>query len=306
MPRDLRLSLALNLAAVSLKLEEWGKAAAYASKALDVDPDNLKAIYRRGQARIGTRDYEDAKKDLLRAAKMSPKDKNIRRHYEQAKQLHAKSLKPKTDDEKADEYVEAAQKHEQVYRHFAYLRRDSESEEYINAHPELLTEHATGWMLLHCLELEMAGNHREMVKVARQNEMLEYITRSCKELKVVDDPRAATMPFFRSVRADDPRAREGFDADTKGVIDKITARAKQKKIEMESQQPEEGEIHVEKIEIEGQEFLVEKKQGLVYLDNGEGKLVHVGNWEDTEVEGEGRVHMLPPEQRDSSKDLQLA
>ena len=49
--RDLRLSLALNLAAVSLKLEEWGKAAAYASKALDVDPDNLKAIYRRGQVR---------------------------------------------------------------------------------------------------------------------------------------------------------------------------------------------------------------------------------------------------------------
>ena len=78
----------------------------------------------------------------------------------------------------------AAQKHDAVYRHFAYLRDDDKSEEYINDHPELLNEHATGWMLLHCLELEMEGKSREMHKVARQNDMLEYITRSCREVKV--------------------------------------------------------------------------------------------------------------------------
>ena len=47
--RDIRLSLALNLAAVCLKLEQWGKAVTYASKALEVEPENVKALYRRGQ-----------------------------------------------------------------------------------------------------------------------------------------------------------------------------------------------------------------------------------------------------------------
>lgn len=50
------------------------------------------------------------------------------------------------------------------------------------------------------------------------------------QLKVVDDPRAATMPFFRSLRHPDPRARDGFHADMQGVIDKITERAKVKKL----------------------------------------------------------------------------
>ena len=53
-------------------------------------------------------------------------------------------------------------------------------------------------------------------------------------LQIVDDPRAATMPFFRSIRADDDRARKGFEADMNGVIDKIRARAAQKKAQGES------------------------------------------------------------------------
>ena len=50
------------------------------------------------------------------------------------------------------------------------------------------------------------------------------------QLKIVDDPRAATVPFFRSMRHPDPRARDGFHADMQGVIDKITERAKVKKL----------------------------------------------------------------------------
>lgn len=163
----------------------------------------------------------------------------MRKKLQEAKDALAKSLVPKTEDQKADDYMENAEKHEACYKHFAYLRDDDKSEEYINDHPELLNEHATGWMLLHCLELEMAGDSKEMHKVARQNEMLEYITRSCREVKIVDDPRAATMPFFRSMRHPDPRAREGFTADMQGVIDKITERAKVKKLEQAAAEPEE-------------------------------------------------------------------
>lgn len=183
---DIRLSLANNLAMCCLKTEEFGKAVAFANKALDVEPENVKAIYRRGQGHFGCRDYEDAKTDLLKACKLDPKNKAMRKKLAECKAALEKSLKPKTEDEKADAYVENAQKYEAVYKHFAYLRDDDKSEEYINDHPELLNEHATGWMLLHCLELEMAGNSKEMHKVARQNEMLEYITRSCQEVTTAD------------------------------------------------------------------------------------------------------------------------
>lgn len=49
---DIRLSLANNLAATSLKCEQWSMAVQYANRALDVDPDNAKAIYRRGQGHL--------------------------------------------------------------------------------------------------------------------------------------------------------------------------------------------------------------------------------------------------------------
>ena len=276
---DIRLALANNLAMCCLKTEEWGKAVSFANRALDVEPDNPKAVYRRGWGSLGARDFEDAVKDLTRAAKLSPKDKAIRKKLKEAKAARDKALKPKTDDEKADEYVENAQKHDAVYRHFAYLRDDDKSEEYINDHPELLNEHATGWMLLHCLELEMEGKSREMHKVARQNEMLEYITRSCREVKIVDDPRAATMPFFRSLRHPDPRARDGFHSDMQGVIDKITARAKEKKLEQAAAAEEaEEEIIVEKMEQAGEpgvEYLVDKKGGRVFRELEPGQLEQV-------------------------------
>jgi hypothetical protein len=203
---DIRLSLANNLAMCCLKTEEFGKAVSFANRALDVDPANAKAIYRRGQGHFGCRDYADAKVDLLRACKLDPKSKAMRKKLAECKAALEKSSKPKTEDEKADEYMENAQKHEESYKHFAYLRDDDKSEEYINDHPELLNEHATGWMLLHCLELEMAGKTKEMHKVARQNEMLEYITRSCREvtldpLLLPSSPRIRSHPLLPSHRA---------------------------------------------------------------------------------------------------------
>ena len=237
---------------------------------------------------------EDAKTDLLRCCKLAPKDKAMRKKLKEAKDALAKSLVPKTEDQKADDYMDNAEKHEVAYKHFAYLRDDDKSEEYINEHPELLNEHATGWMLLHCLELEMAGDSKEMHKVARQNEMLEYITRSCNEVKIVNDPRAATMPFFRSMRHPDPRAREGFNADMQGVIDKITDRAKVKNAEKAAAEPEEEEIMVEKIIQETPdgpvEFLVDKKGGRVFREENPGELEQVGYWEQIDEET-GRIRL---------------
>ncbi|TPX69932.1 hypothetical protein SpCBS45565_g02022 [Spizellomyces sp. 'palustris'] len=53
----------LNLAACYLKAQEWTRAIHYASKALNIDRGNVKALYRRAQGYLGRVDYELAKKD---------------------------------------------------------------------------------------------------------------------------------------------------------------------------------------------------------------------------------------------------
>jgi len=283
--KALKLSLALNCAAASLKIEQWGKAVGYANRALEVEPESVKALFRRGQGLMGTRDWDKAKKDLFRAAKLAPKDKQIRKAYEAAKAAVEKAALPPTEEEETDSYMEAVEKYEAVYMEFAGLRDDDQSQEFIGNHPELLTSHATGWMLLRCLELEMAGKSKEMRCVARQNEMLEYITRSCGELKMVDDVRAAVQPFFRSLKSDNPKAREGFASDTQGVIDKIAARAKvklQEQAEQESELEGAEEIIVEKIVQDGVEYLVDKKGLVVFrMLEGDGEtLDQVGVWDE--------------------------
>ena len=118
-------------------------------------------------------------------------------------------------------------------------------------------------------------------QVARQNEMLEYITRSCGELKMVDDVRAAVQPFFRSLKSENPKAREGFESDMMGVVEKIQARAKVKLQEAEDLEGAE-EILVEKILQDGVEYLVDKKGRQVFkMLEGDGEtLDQVGEWDE--------------------------
>ena len=64
---DLRLSCFLNLAQCHLKTADYSAAAETASKALEIDPVNCKALYRRGVARLKQGFLEEAKADLLKA-----------------------------------------------------------------------------------------------------------------------------------------------------------------------------------------------------------------------------------------------
>jgi len=51
--KELRRSTWLNLAAVELKLQQWKEAHNHAGKVLEMDPSNVKALYRRAQALVG-------------------------------------------------------------------------------------------------------------------------------------------------------------------------------------------------------------------------------------------------------------
>merc|ERR1712113_1095362 len=62
----LKSACKLNLAACALKLEEFYAAARHCDEVLKNDPNNLKALYRRAQGRLGSKDFDDATRDCKR------------------------------------------------------------------------------------------------------------------------------------------------------------------------------------------------------------------------------------------------
>ena len=76
--RAVRVSIWLNDAMCSLKLREYRRAEASAQRALVLEPDNVKALFRRGVARTHLHDHADALADLNAAAKLDPKSRDVR------------------------------------------------------------------------------------------------------------------------------------------------------------------------------------------------------------------------------------
>merc|ERR1719491_1411378 len=64
--QELRITCKLNLAACGLKLEEFYSASRHCDAVLKDNPQNLKALYRRAQASIGTKEFDDAVRDCKR------------------------------------------------------------------------------------------------------------------------------------------------------------------------------------------------------------------------------------------------
>ena len=62
--KDLQVALGLNLAACQLKLGQAGHASSNCSRVLELDPGNVKALYRRGVARMRLGDLDEAEEDL--------------------------------------------------------------------------------------------------------------------------------------------------------------------------------------------------------------------------------------------------
>lgn len=75
--RSMRLALLLNAAHAGLQMEKWDLVESRASLALDMDPKNLKALYRRGTARLLAGHQDTAKADfwsMVRVSNFESKD----------------------------------------------------------------------------------------------------------------------------------------------------------------------------------------------------------------------------------------
>eukprot|EP00117_Sycon_ciliatum_P032146 scpid95480/ scgid24997/ Tetratricopeptide repeat protein 9C len=77
---SIRLPCYNNLSACMLKLEDWPKAISFASQALALDVDNVKALFRRGQAYYFDRDFGRAKQDLQTVLGLDPDNKAAQQH----------------------------------------------------------------------------------------------------------------------------------------------------------------------------------------------------------------------------------
>lgn len=77
--RDLKLKCLLNLAACQLQNSTYHHVVTNCTRALEIDCDNVKALFRRGTAFVQLQEYERAKEDLERAAALDPKNAAVQK-----------------------------------------------------------------------------------------------------------------------------------------------------------------------------------------------------------------------------------
>lgn len=88
--KEVKIPLLLNSSVCHLKKEPRNAQAALesAKKALEIDPNNVKGLFRRAQAHAALKEYDEAKKDLLDALKIDPTNTDIRNEFARVKQQY--------------------------------------------------------------------------------------------------------------------------------------------------------------------------------------------------------------------------
>jgi len=88
--RTINVALNSNSALCALKQENWLEAIDYATRALEIDPNNAKALYRRAQAYDAREDWDEAIADLEAALIVAPEDVAIPKLLSRAKKGKSK------------------------------------------------------------------------------------------------------------------------------------------------------------------------------------------------------------------------
>lgn len=110
---QLSVDLDCNAAASCLQLGSFDKAIFHSTQALEVHPEAVKALYRRGRAHLGRHDFDLAQRDLERAFHLAEGDATIQRdvgalmwelsekrklHDQRMGQMYARMLGGRSDD----------------------------------------------------------------------------------------------------------------------------------------------------------------------------------------------------------------
>jgi tetratricopeptide (TPR) repeat protein len=79
-----KIPILTNLAACYLALKRYVEVCSVCSSVLELDSSNVKALSRRGQAYLSSKNYEDAVSDFRRALEHTPDDALLKKHYSAA------------------------------------------------------------------------------------------------------------------------------------------------------------------------------------------------------------------------------
>lgn len=85
--QPIALSCVLNIGACKLKMSNWQGAIDSCLEALEMDPSNTKALYRKAQGWQGLKEYDQALADLKKAQEIAPGDKAIQAELLKVKQM---------------------------------------------------------------------------------------------------------------------------------------------------------------------------------------------------------------------------
>lgn len=72
-----KIPLLLNYTQCMLLLEDYAEAIRHTTTALEIEPENVKALYRRGKAHSASWNVDEAKSDLRKAAELDPSLANV-------------------------------------------------------------------------------------------------------------------------------------------------------------------------------------------------------------------------------------
>eukprot|EP00475_Leptophrys_vorax_P037536 TRINITY_DN64850_c0_g1_i1.p1 TRINITY_DN64850_c0_g1~~TRINITY_DN64850_c0_g1_i1.p1 ORF type:complete len:607 (+),score=130.93 TRINITY_DN64850_c0_g1_i1:152-1972(+) len=91
--KALKVSCNLNEAACQLKLKDYPAAVKLCTKVLELEPSNVKALYRRTQAYMGTEDFDLAEWDVKKALDLDPENRDLKLEHRQLKRRIAEQNK---------------------------------------------------------------------------------------------------------------------------------------------------------------------------------------------------------------------
>ena len=195
------------------------------------------------EAKKGTIEAKDELDRMERQKKLHvgniSKDKWNSKHEKSSASSSAAPVEKKDDKVKvkafqeesfADGYEEFLEKNRPILMEYAAINEEDEkSEQFVLKHTQLLSEHATGFYLLHCINLQADGKSREMRVAARQYLLLTYVCDLAKSMPG-RDARDAIRPLFNKMLTNQ-HAAQAFEEHLEKYIEHVKTRAEVKKKE---------------------------------------------------------------------------
>jgi len=115
--KQIKVPVHLNLAACYAKMNDLPKVVENATKALEIDPKNVKGLWRRGAAKTDMGEWLDAKRDLNEASLLEPNNKAV-------KTALTKLKKVMDDQDKKDK-----QRYKNMFQRLSELEKNEKKED---------------------------------------------------------------------------------------------------------------------------------------------------------------------------------